>query len=96
MVSNDLKLYEAGGLKFAIAQAEVTDLRQLDEYREKLVDALDDLRHSRGLQFAMLMVTDVVDNVSRLLTAREPPILDDLPYPRRPNGTWPGAGCGLS
>jgi manganese-dependent inorganic pyrophosphatase len=87
IVSTDLKLYEAGGLKFAIAQVEVTDLLQLDEHRAALLTALEALRERRGLDFAMLMVTDVVDNTSRLLLANPPPALDDLPYPRLPDAT---------
>jgi manganese-dependent inorganic pyrophosphatase len=87
VVSTDLKLYEAGGLKFAIAQVEVTDLLQLEEHRESLIRALDELRERRGQHFAMLMVTDVVDNNSRLLLVNAPPILNDLPYPLLPDGT---------
>jgi manganese-dependent inorganic pyrophosphatase len=87
IVSTDLKLYEAGGYHFAIAQVEVTDLLQLDEHLESLTQALEDLRERRGLDFAMLMVTDVVDNVSRLLLTNAPPVLDDLPYPHQPDGT---------
>jgi manganese-dependent inorganic pyrophosphatase len=87
VVSTDLKLYETAGLKFAIAQVEVTDLLQLDEYREPLLLALNDLRERRGQDFAMLMVTDVVDNNSRLLLVNAPPILNDLPYPLLPDGT---------
>lgn len=92
IVSTDLKTYEAGGYKFAIAQVEVTDLRQLDEHLPNLRQALDDLRGQRGLDFAMLMVTDVVDNSSRLLMVREPALLDDLPYPRQPDDTRLAAG----
>jgi manganese-dependent inorganic pyrophosphatase len=87
VVSSDLKLYEAAGYKFAIAQAEVTDLLQLAEHREALLGALNALRERRGQDFAMLMVTDVVDNNSRLLLVNPPPILNDLPYPRLPDGT---------
>jgi manganese-dependent inorganic pyrophosphatase len=86
-VGTDLKIYEAGGYQFAIAQAEVTDLHQLDEHLDSLSIALDDLRRQRGLDFAMLMVTDVVDNVSRLVLVNAPPIMDDLPYPRQQDGT---------
>jgi manganese-dependent inorganic pyrophosphatase len=88
IVSTDLKLYEAGGLQFAIAQAEVTDLMQLEEHMDNLRNALENLRQRRGLDFAMLMVTDVVDNSSRLLTVNAPPMLDDLPYPRLADGTF--------
>jgi manganese-dependent inorganic pyrophosphatase len=87
VVSTDLKLYEAGGLSFAIAQAEVTDLMQLDEHLAALRQALEELRVRRGVNFAMLMVTDVVSGSSRLLMDNEPAILADLPYPPQPDGT---------
>lgn len=87
IVTTDLKTYEAGGFQFAIAQAEVTNLIQLDEHLDALRTALDQLRLARGLNFAMLMVTDVVSGNSRLLISNEPPVLGGLPYPRQPDGT---------
>lgn len=92
VVSTDLKLYEAGGYHFAIAQAEVTDMRQLDENLTALKEALENLRRQRGLDFAMLMVTDVVENVSRLVMVNAPPILDDLPYLRQGDDTLLASG----
>ena len=87
VVSTDLKVYEADSYRFAIAQAEVTDLVQLSEHLEKLNKALKALRDKRALDFAMLMVTDVVRGSSRLLVTDEPPELSDLPYPTQPDGT---------
>jgi len=87
IVSSDLKLYETGGYTFAIAQVEVTDLRQLDEHLPALRTAMDELRRQRGLDFFMLMVTDVVDTDSRLVIVNEPPVLEDLPFPRQQDGT---------
>lgn len=87
IVSSDLKQYEAGGLRFAIAQVEVTDLLQLDEHLEGLSKALLQLRDRRALDFSMLMVTDVVSGSSRLLLTNEPPLLGGLPYPRQQDGT---------
>ncbi len=87
IVSSDLKTYEAGGYNFAIAQAEVTDLLQLDDHLDSLKAALNELRERRGMDFAMLMVTDVVDNSSRLLAVNQPAMFDDLPYPRQPDDT---------
>lgn len=93
VVSNDIKPYEAGGFNFAVAQAEVTDLMQLSEYLDPLLKALNDLRDKRGLDFAMLMITDVVRGTSRLiLSSSAPPILDDLPYPPLPDGTRDAVG----
>ena len=93
IVSNDIKLYEAGGFKFAIAQAEVTDLVQLSEYLAPLTNALNDLRDKRGLDFAMLLITDVVRGSSRLiLSSNASPILNDLPYPPLPDSTRDAPG----
>lgn len=87
VVSTDLKVYEADSYRFAIAQAEVTDLVQLTEHLDTLRNALKSLRDKRALDFAMLMVTDVVRGSSRLLVTDEPPELGDLPYPHLPDGT---------
>lgn len=93
IVSTDIKPYEAGGFKLAIAQAEVTDLMQLAEHLEPLTKALNDLRDKRGLNFAMLLITDVVRGSSRLLiSSNPPPILADLPYPPLPDGTRDAPG----
>src|ERR1041384_1170399 len=88
VVSTDIKTYEVGGFKLAIAQAEVTDLLQLSEYLGPLNKALDELRDRRGLDFAMLLITDIVRGSSRLIiSSNAPPVLDDLPYPPLPDGT---------
>ena len=87
IVSSDLKLYQAGGFNFAIAQAEVTNQLQLTDNFERVITALNKLREQRSLDFAMLMVTDVVGNSSRLLLVNPPPVLDDLPYPRLQDGS---------
>ncbi|RJP55615.1 MAG: hypothetical protein C4557_01180 [Anaerolineaceae bacterium] len=93
IVSTDIKAYEAGGFKLAIAQAEVTDLMQLSEHLTPLMKSLDELRDKRGLDFAMLLVTDVVRGSSRLLISSDhPPILNDLHYPPLPDGTRDAPG----
>lgn len=80
IVTGDLKLYTAGMMKFAIAQAEVSNLNELDDRIPDLNQALEELREVKGVDFAMLMVTDVVRGSSRLLFANMPPVLNDLPY----------------
>jgi manganese-dependent inorganic pyrophosphatase len=93
IVSNDIKQFEAGGFRFAIAQAEVTDLMQIADHLQPLTQALDDLRDKRGLDFAMLLVTDIVGGSSRLIfSSTAPPVLDDLPYPPLPDGTRDAPG----
>jgi len=93
VVSTDIKAFEAGGFKFAVAQAEVTDLIQLGEHLSALSEALDGLKNQRGLDFAMLLITDVVSGNSRLIvSSKAPPILDDLPYPPLHDGTRDAQG----
>jgi manganese-dependent inorganic pyrophosphatase len=88
VVSTDIKSYEAGGFRFAIAQAEVTDPVQLSEYLAPLTKALGDLKDKRALDFAMLLVTDIVRGSSRLIiSSNPPPVLSDLPYPPLADGT---------
>ena len=93
VVSTDIKSFEGGGFKFAVAQVEVTDIMQLSEHREPLQSALNNLCDKRGLNFAMLLVTDVVRGTSRLLISSDAPaILDDLPYPPLTDGTRDAPG----
>lgn len=93
VVSTDIKTYEAGGFRLAIAQAEVTDLMQLSEYLEPLTQALNELKAKRSLDFAMLLITDIVRGSSQLIiSSGAPPLLDDLPYPPLADGTRDAPG----
>jgi len=75
-----MKIYETAGVRFAIAQAEVSDIYEIDALIGPLKDALAMLKNRNGLNFAMLMVTDVVKGSSRLIFKDAPPALDELPY----------------
>jgi manganese-dependent inorganic pyrophosphatase len=92
VVKNDMKIYTSEPYTFSISQAEVNDLVEVSEHIEDLQQALVDLQKSKGLSFAMLMVTDVVRGSSRLLTANPPPALTGLPYKPLPDGTWIAEG----
>ncbi len=87
VVSTDMKQYESGNIRFAIAQAEVSDLYEINDYLNPLRDALQDLKERRSLDFAMLMVTDVVQGDSRLLMVDAPVVLEELPYRPLADGT---------
>lgn len=92
IVTSDLKVYDSVGLHFGIAQVEVTDLVAVGDYLEELCGALQELIEGEKLNFAMLMVTDIVDGSSRLLMQSEPPVLSELPYMRLPDGTMDARG----
>lgn len=87
VVAQDMKIYSSGGLKFAISQIEVNDIYEIGQYINDLQEALQKLRASKALDFAMLMVTDVVQGSSRILMVDQPVVLDELPYQHQNDGT---------
>ncbi len=66
--------------------------KEIADHIDDLQKALLELRNSKGLNFAMLMVTDVVRGSSRLLVANPLPSLLGLPYKPQPDGTWVAEG----
>ncbi|MFN2161844.1 MAG: DHHA2 domain-containing protein [Candidatus Promineifilaceae bacterium] len=92
IVQADFKVYDAEGVRFGIAQVEVTNFSALGEHLEALRTALIGLCDSKGLEFVVLMVTDVVRRSSRLLITDIVPALEILPYPRLPDGTLDAQG----
>lgn len=92
IVMADFKQYEAGGQKFGVSQVEITNRNQLAEHLAGLREALVKMRDSNGLDFAVLMVTDVVRRGSRLVLTDEVPQLDQLPFSRREDGTLEADG----
>ena len=87
IITGDIKTYKSNDFQFAISQAEVTDLYELDKYLSPLKAALKEFRENKGLDFAVLMITDVVRGSSRLIIENPPPILEDLPFNKNPDGT---------
>lgn len=87
IINGDIKIYEAGDYTFSISQVEVTDLYELNEHLDSLIKALKEFRESKGLDFSLMMVTDVVRGSSRLILEQPPAILEDLPYKHNSDGT---------
>jgi len=88
IVSGDYKEYDSAGLRFGVAQVEVTDMLEIESRLDELRAALCAMEKNRGLHFCALMVTDIVGGTSRLLTCIESHYLDGLPYARRHDGTF--------
>ncbi len=87
IVGADFKVYDTVGIRFGIGQVEVTTFASLGEKLEELTQALIELGESRGLDFVMLMITDVVLRTSRLVVTRDVPALEILPYRHLPDGS---------
>ncbi len=70
----------------------MTDLLRVSDHLEVLAQALDRLSDKRGLDFSLLMITDVVDGASRILMQGAPMVLEELPYKRLTDGTLDARG----
>jgi manganese-dependent inorganic pyrophosphatase len=82
IVAGDFKSYEEQSRSFGIAQVEVVTFQNLEEVRGELLDALERLRQERGLDWAMLLVTNVLKEHSKLLTTSFPKAEARLLYSR--------------
>ncbi len=87
MVTGDYKEYEAAGVRFGIAQIEVTDMLEIETRLDEIHRALQRQCAERGLSMAALMVTDIVMGNSRLIYWDKAHHLGALPYARRADGT---------
>lgn len=66
-IMSDFKSYNEKGVKFGIGQCEVTTLKDLDDYSAIYLNKLEDIRSKSDLDWAVLMVTDVLREQSILL-----------------------------
>lgn len=66
-ISSDFKMYNEKGVNVGIGQCEVTSLQDLDEYSATYLEELEKVREENGLQWAVLMVTDIIRESSILL-----------------------------
>jgi manganese-dependent inorganic pyrophosphatase len=88
IVSGDYKEYEAAGMRFGVAQVEVADMQEIESQLGQLRSALAAMEKERRLDFAALMVTDILGTRSRLLTSGTSHYLDGLPYSRLDDGIF--------
>ncbi len=73
-VLSDFKKYREHGVKFGIGQCEVTTLEDMDEYKEKLLSVMSDVKERKGVDWAVVMVTDVMTQRSVLFMTEHPAI----------------------
>lgn len=66
-ITSDFKTYSEKGVKFGIGQCEVTTLDDLDEYLGAYLEALEAVRVRNGLDWTVLMITNVLNEHSVLL-----------------------------
>jgi len=69
VVNSDFKMYTENGVKIGVGQCEVPTLGDLNDYRETYLGAVEAVKNKKGLNWALLMVTDVLKGDSVLLSS---------------------------
>jgi len=69
-IASDFKTYTHVGVTIGIGQCEVTTLHDIDSYIAEYLDALETYRDKKGLDWAVLMITDVLTEHSMLLCTK--------------------------
>ncbi|MEO8270623.1 MAG: DHHA2 domain-containing protein, partial [Aureliella sp.] len=69
------------GQRFSISQIEEIGFELFWERSAELHDALVELTRERKLDFALLLVTDIISNGSLLLMSSEPAFWEDINFP---------------
>ena len=67
-IESDFKIYAENGISVGIGQCEVVTLKDLDNYKDAYLKTLDEVRQKNALNWAMLMITDVIKETSVLFT----------------------------
>ncbi len=68
-IVSDFKVYTQNSVRIGIGQCEVTTLHDAEEYIDKYLDALENIRQRGALNWTLLMVTDVLKERSILLSS---------------------------
>ena len=82
VIREDCKEFAEHGVRFSISQIEETGFDLFWERKDSLRAALEAFAEKQRLDFAALLVTDVVSNGSLLLLSKESDAFEDINYPR--------------
>jgi len=82
VIREDCKEFSEHGVRFSISQIEETGFDLFWERKDDLRAALEAFAEKQRLDFAALLVTDVVSNGSLLLLSKESEAFEDINYPR--------------
>lgn len=66
-ITSDFKTYNQKGINIGIGQCEVTSLQDLSDYSQLYLDTLELIKEQNSLDWAVLMITDILKEHSVLL-----------------------------
>ncbi len=88
IILSDFKRYDHQGVHFGIGQVEVTTLEDSRSFRDRLIEALENVARDSRLDWTMILVTDVIKRDSLLLSSDFPEGEKHLPFREVMDGTF--------
>ncbi len=88
VISSDFKIYREFGVAVGIGQVEVVSLDTVEEVSSNLMQALLEAGNRNNLDWAMLLITDIVSQNSVLLSSGFTPAERRLSYNRTSDGMY--------
>jgi manganese-dependent inorganic pyrophosphatase len=88
IVQADFKMFESNGVRFGVAQVEVTQYDAVLDRAEEVRAALRAMQEQKALHFAALMITDIVENDSLLVCVGDPRYFERMPFSRKTDHVW--------
>ena len=73
LIEEDLKEFSMGDLRIGIGQVSVMGLEGLEQLRAALTQRMDELRSQRGMDYLLLMVTDLLEENTELFVTGPKP-----------------------
>lgn len=80
VINSDIKIYSEFSLTIGIGQVEVTDLSEIEHAKDSLIEALNQVKIDKNLNWAMLLITDIISGNSRLLSTGMEDVEKHLSY----------------
>ncbi|HIQ49707.1 MAG TPA: manganese-dependent inorganic pyrophosphatase [Nanoarchaeota archaeon] len=72
-VLRDFKITEINNTKFGIGQVEIIGYEKVMERKQEYLEAMEEIRKEKNLDFVLFMVTDIIDEGTKLLIVGENP-----------------------
>ena len=69
VITADMKVYNESGFDIGVGQCEVPTLQDIGNYSKKYIDALNEVKSAKHLDWTLLMITDVLKCRSILLSS---------------------------
>ena len=80
LITSDFKTYDDYGVSFGIGQVEVVTLTEIPEMADTFLEALQDVQKEKGLDWVMLLITNVIKENSMLISTAYRGIEKQLVY----------------